>query len=122
MGLLYEDQTKQIIGALYRVYNTLGFGYKEKEYQKAFAIELEKLGIRFKRELYSVLKYEDKVLTKFFVDFLVEDKIVVELKVATDFYLQHRQQVIQYLKNHNLKVGIIGVITPKKVLIKRVVN
>ena len=114
MGLLYEDQTKQIIGALYRVYNTLGFGYKEKEYQKAFAIELEKLGIRFKRELYSVLKYEDKVLTKFFVDFLVEDKIVVELKVATDFYLQYRQQVIQYLKNHNLKVGIIGVITPKK--------
>ena len=41
MGLLYEDQTKQIIGALYRVYNTLGFGYKEKEYQKAFAIELK---------------------------------------------------------------------------------
>jgi GxxExxY protein len=122
MPLLHEDLTKQIIGALYKVYNSLGFGYKEKEYQKAFAIELERIKLEYQRELYSVLKYEDQVIAKFFVDFLVSGLVVVELKVATDFHLQYRQQVIQYLKNHGLRIGILAIITPQKVLIKRFIN
>lgn len=122
MSFLYEDLTKKIIGATFAVYNSLGFGYKEKEYQKAFAIELEKLNLSFKREQYSVLRFEGKILTKFFVDFLVEDKVVIELKVATDFHLKYRQQVIQYLKNNNLRIGILAIITPNKVLIKRIIN
>lgn len=120
--MLHEEITKQVIGALFKVYNELGFGYKEKEYQKALAVELESIGLPYKRELYSNLKYRDKIVGKFFVDFLVAEKIVVELKVANDFYLQHRQQVIQYLKNYNLEVGVIGVITPQRVLIKRIIN
>ena len=122
MPLLHEELTGKIIGALYRVYNNLGFGYKEKEYQKALAIELTSLNLNFKRELHSVLKYGDQVIAGYFVDFLVEGLVVVELKVATDFHLKFRQQVIQYLKSHNLQVGIIGIISPNKVLIKRIIN
>jgi GxxExxY protein len=48
MALLYEDTTRQIIGALYKVYNALGFGYKEKDYQKALASELENIGLKYR--------------------------------------------------------------------------
>lgn len=120
--LLYEDTTRQIIGALYKVYNALGFGYKEKDYQKALALELERVGLKYQRELYSNLKFNDKILTGFYVDFLIDDKVVLEMKVANDFYLKHRQQILQYLKNHNLKLGLIAIITPQKVLIKRIIN
>ena len=74
------DHTKEIIGAIFRVYNTLGYGYREKEYQKALAEELAKLGLRFQRELYSFLKYGEKIIAKFYVDFLVENCVVVEFK------------------------------------------
>ncbi|MCL5666546.1 MAG: GxxExxY protein [Patescibacteria group bacterium] len=120
--MLYEDLTRKIIGALYKVYNALGYGYKEKEYQKALAMELEKLGLKYQRELCSNLKYEDRVITKFFVDFLIESLVVLELKVANEIYPKHLQQVIQYLKNHSLKVGLIGAITPNGIIIKRVAN
>lgn len=120
--LLYEDTTRQIIGALYKVYNTLGFGYKEKDYQKALALELERIGLKFQRELYSNLKFNDKILAGFYVDFLIEEKIVLEMKVAKDFYLKFRQQTLQYLKNHNLRLGLIAIITPQRVQIKRIIN
>ena len=80
------------------------------------------IGLKYKRELYSQLKFNDKVIAGFYLDFLVDDKIVLELKVANDFYLKHRQQVIQYLSSNNLKLALIAVITPQKVLIKRIIN
>lgn len=122
MTLLHEELTEKIIGALFKVYNSLGLGYKEKEYQKALASEFDRLGLKYKRELYSNVKFNEKVIAGFYVDFLLEDSVVVELKVAKEVYLKHRQQVIQYLKNHDLKVGLIGVITENQVLIKRIIN
>lgn len=122
MSELPKDYTKDIIGALFKVYNTLGYGYREKEYQKAFEQELTKLGLKFQRELYSNLKYEEKIIAKFFVDFLIENSVVVELKVAEDVYRKHFQQLLAYLKNHNLKVGLLAIFTHNRVIIKRIVN
>jgi GxxExxY protein len=120
--MLYEDLTKQIIGAVYKVYNTLGYGYKEKEYQRALATEFEKLGLKFQRELHSYLKYEGTVISRFFVDFLVDQLIVVEVKVAEDVYQKHFQQLLAYLTNHKLKVGLLTVFTSNGIKIKRVMN
>ena len=94
MQLLYQEQTGLIIRALYNVYNRLGYGYREKEYQKGLVGELEKLGLDFDRELYCNLKYDDKIIFKFFIDFLIKfanDKIriVVELKVAEEFHKKY---------------------------------
>ncbi len=122
MGENTGDHTKEIIGAIFRVYNILGYGYREKEYQKALAEELSKLGLRFQRELYSYLKYGEKIITKFYVDFLVENCVVVELKIADGIYRKHFQQLLAYLKNHNLKVGLLAVFTADRVIIKRIVN
>lgn len=119
---LYKDLTEKLIGATFRIYNTLGYGFREKEYQRAYAVELEKLNLNFKRELYCNLKYDGKIISKFFIDFLVEDKVVVELKVAEDFYKKQFDQVMTYLKDNQLELGLLIIFTSKKVLVKRIIN
>ena len=119
---LYKDQTEKLIGSAFRVYNTLGYGFREKEYQRAYALELEKLQLKFSRELYCNLKYEGRIISKFFIDFLVEDKIVVELKVAEKFYKKHFDQVMTYLTDNKLELGLLIIFTSKKVLVKRIIN
>ncbi len=119
---LYEELTKRIIGSLFNVYNKLGYGYKEKELQKAVMAEFNKAELKFKRELFCDLSYEGKIISKFFLDFLVEDKVVVELKVANDFYRKHFNQVMTYLKVNNLRLGLLAIFTNQKVLIKRIIN
>lgn len=118
----HEGLTRIIVGALYNVYNTLGYGYREKEFQRAFEQELKNLGLNYKRELYCGLIYEGVLISKFFIDFLVDSKVVVELKVADDFYRKHFNQVMTYLKTNNIKVGLLAIFTRNEVLIKRVIN
>ena len=125
MELLYRDQTEKLIKAAHKVYNTLGYGYQEKEFQKAYAVEVAALGFNSQREVYSDLFYEGVKIRGFFLDFLIsvnEIKIIVELKVANKVYQRHFFQVFQYLKNNNLPLGLIIVFTPAGVIVKRVVN
>jgi GxxExxY protein len=127
MDLLYQDQTKIIIRALYNVYNRLGYGYREKEYQRGFVSELEKLGLSFERELYCNLKYDDKIISRFYIDFLVKFKrvninIVVELKVAEEFHKKYFDQVMTYLITNQLQLELLAIFTRKNVLIKRIIN
>jgi GxxExxY protein len=122
MELIYKELSEKIIGACFRVYNTLGFGYNEKEYQKALAAEFLKLELNFSRELYSSLLYEGVKIRGYFIDFVVNEKIVVELKVANKVYQKHYSQTHQYLKNNSLQLGLIVVYSPTGVIVKRVVN
>jgi GxxExxY protein len=125
MTYLYEDLSKKIIGAAFTVYNTLGYGYKEKDFQKALAAELTSLGFKVTRELYSRLEYKGKIISGFYVDFLVEcgdERIIVELKIAEKIYQKHFYQVLAYLKNNQLPLGLLIVFTDKKVLVKRIIN
>ncbi len=119
---LHKDLTEKLIGAAFKIYNHLGYGFREKEYQRAYSSELEKLLLKYKKELYCYLKYNDKVISKFFIDFLVEEKVVVELKVAQDFYKKHFEQVMTYLKNNKLEVGLLIIFTSQRVLVKRIIN
>lgn len=92
MELLYKEHTEKLIKAAYKVFYTLGYGYQEKEYQKAYAIEIGTLGLAFEKELYCNLIYEGVKIRGFYLDFLVKDeeiKIVVELKVANKVYQRH---------------------------------
>ena len=122
MEYLYENLTEKVIGALFKVYNSLGYGYREKEYQRALALELEKLGLKSNKELYCNLLYENQIISKFFIDFLVENKLVVELKVADKFHKKYFDQVIVYLKNNHLQLGLLAIFTLNGVLVKRIIN
>ena len=72
--------------------------------------------------LYLFFFYEGKKIRGYRIDFLVEGKVVVELKVANQVYQKNFFQVNQYLKNHKLELGLIIVFSPKGVIVRRVVN
>lgn len=120
--ILYKNLSYKVVGCAYEMYNQVGFGYREKHYQRIFAEILRENGLEYKKELLGRLIFKDKIIARFYLDFLVENKIVVELKVANDFYIQHINQVISYLKANKLKLGIIILITRKGIRTKRLAN
>ena len=83
---------------------------------------MKALGLNFQRELFCNLLYDEEKISRFFIDFLIEGRLVVELKVAQQVYKKHFDQVMTYLKTNNLKLGLLAVFTKDKVLIKRIIN
>lgn len=120
--ILYKELSYKIVGCAFEMYNTVGFGYLEKHYQAILAQIFDKSTIRYKKELFGRIVINDRIIAKYYLDFLVEDKVIVELKVAKDFYDKHVSQVLTYLKAHNLKLGIIVLITKDGIKIKRIAN
>ena len=120
--VIYPELSYKIVGAAFKVFNKLGFGFEEKVYQGALACELKTLGLKFTREAYSRIRYEGKIVGRHFVDFIVDGKVVIETKVGTGLYNNHLRQIFSYLQDHRLKLGILIMFTPKGVLIKRIVR
>ena len=84
-GFVYEKLSYAIIGVLYATFNELGYGYQERHYQKAISINLGKAEILYKREVYSPITYKEEKIGKYFLDFLIEDKIILEIKTVFIF-------------------------------------
>jgi len=120
--LLYKELSYKIVGILYEVYNNLGYGHRERTYQRALAEELKNNKIVFKKELYFPIFFKEKLISKYFFDFLVEDKIVLELKVSNDLYQNDINQILAYLKTKNYHLGILAIFTNNGVKTKRIVN
>lgn len=78
--LLFPELSYKIMGCAFEVFNEIGFGHPEKFYQRALAEALRKNGLPFTEQLYFPVKFNDKIVGKMFFDFLVEDKIIIELK------------------------------------------
>jgi GxxExxY protein len=92
--LIYPELSYLLVGAMFSVYNRMGFGYHEKYYQRAFAKELQFLKLKYKKEGLVKISYRETIIGRYFVDFLVENKIVVEIKVAKEFYPTHLKQIL----------------------------
>lgn len=122
MELIHKDLTKQIIGAAFSVYNAIGFGHFEKTYQKALVEEFTLRNINFRREFYVPVKYNNRIVGTNFLDFLVDDKVVVELKQGNHFSISDIKQIHRYLVSLNLELALLILFTDKEVKIKRVVN
>jgi GxxExxY protein len=119
---LYGDLTGALIHIANKIFNDIGYGYREKIYQKAFEKELSKNCIQYRREAYSKILYDGEVLGRFYLDFLIENKIAVELKVRREVYESDWVQLLNYLKSEDLKVGLLIVISKHGVVVKRLVN
>lgn len=117
--LLYADLTYKIRGAIFSVYNKLGFGHKEIIYQKALAMDFDKLSLKHKREPKLNINYEGEKLGNYIPDFLVEDKIVVELKSARVFPPNLDRQVVGYLKATGYKLALAVNFGQSKLEIRR---
>ncbi len=119
---LYADLTEKLIGFVFKIFKEMGYGHPEKIYQKCFESELLGAGLKYQREKYSKIKYDGEVVGRYFLDFLVENTIAVEIKVRREIYENDWVQLLNYLKARNLKVGLLLVFTKSKVIVKRLVN
>lgn len=122
MGLLYEELTYQVNGAAIDVHKALGCGFLEKVYQEAFAIALAERGVRFEREKKIPIFFHGHELgTPYICDFMVEDKIIVELKAVKPIEDIHKAQLLNYLRAAKLKLGLLYnfndlIVRPERVL------
>ena len=103
----HSDITRKIIGAAMKVHSTLGNGFQEVIYQRALAIEIAKQGLSFQRELEMQIYYDGQEIGTRRVDFLVEGKVMVELKALTALEDVHLAQAINYLEAYKLEVGLL---------------
>jgi len=120
--LLYPELSYRVVGILFDVYNELGYGYQEKYYERAIETELKSKGINYKKQLYVPLEFKNQKIGNYFLDFLIEDKIVLELKKGDRFSKKNIDQVYGYLKVKNLKLGIIAQFSSTDLKFKRIVN
>ncbi|MEK7479482.1 MAG: GxxExxY protein [Patescibacteria group bacterium] len=120
--LVYPELSYEVVGILFDVYNELGYGYSEKHYQRAMAESLRKRFIPFKEQVYVPLRFQGEIISKFFCDFVIDDKIIIELKREGRFSRQYVGQVNNYLKSSGVKLAILVNFGKDGVKIMRLVN
>ncbi len=122
VDLIYPELSYKIIGILYDVLNELGSGHKENYYQKATSAALFKSNISFKEQVYLPITFKDINIGKYFLDFLIDEKIVLEIKANDHFSRKNIGQIFSYLKATNLKLGILANFSGNEVKFKRILN
>ncbi|MBU1298040.1 MAG: GxxExxY protein [Bacteroidetes bacterium] len=121
--LKYKDITEKIIGASFEVHKFLGNGFQEVIYQRALAYEMSKAGLEFAREIEQDIFYKDlqEPIGTRRADFVVEGKVLVELKAIIQLEDVHLAQALNYLKAYKLEVGLLVNFGSKSLTFKRVV-
>ncbi len=103
----YDDITYKVIASAMEVHNGLGPGFPEEFYQRALAAEMEHQGLSFEREKPLEIFYREISVGLFYLDFLVEDAVVVEVKALGKLDSLHLEQVISYLVATGRGVGLL---------------
>ena len=120
--IIYKDLSYEMVGVMFEVFNELGYGYQEKHYERAAEKIFIKKKMNYKRQLpYSIFFRGEKIGTCY-LDFLVENKIIVELKKGNYFSRKNINQVKEYLKVTGLKLALIINFTPYVVKVLRILN
>lgn len=120
--LLYPELCYRIIGCAFEVFNTIGTGHQEKYYQNGLAESFKEKGLSFQKELPFPINFKGKVIGTNRLDFLVDKKIIVELKKGDHFSKTHIEQVVEYLKTTGLSLALLINFGSLSVKYKRIVN
>lgn len=120
--IFFPNLSYKIIGALFAVYNELGPTLLEKHYQRAIAEEFRKRKIKFKQEFPVILMYKNKPIGKYFLDFIIEDKIILETKAQKSYNPKFFKQVLAYLKQTNLALAILVNFRRPSLEYQRIIN
>ena len=121
--LKYSDITEKIIGASFEVHKFLGNGFQEVIYQRALAYEFSKANLSFAREIEQEIFYKElnEPIGTRRADFVVEGKVLVELKALSQLEDVHLAQVLNYLKAYKLEVALLINFGSKSLTFKRLV-
>jgi GxxExxY protein len=119
-NLKYGDITEKIIGCAFEVHKFLGNGFQEVIYQRALELELQNARLNYAREVEQPIYYKAEIGTRR-ADFIVEGKVLVELKAIIQLDDVHLAQILNYLKAYRFEVGLLINFGSKSMTFKRVV-
>ncbi len=120
--ILFPELSYSIISCAFDVFNEIGYGHHEKFYQRAMCEAFSIKKINFKQQVRYDLTFKDKIICRNYFDFLVDDKIIAELKKDNRFFKQNIDQVYQYLRISNLQLAIFINFSKTGVIFKRILN
>ena len=103
----HADLTDLVLNAFYKVYNMLGYGFLEKVYENALAIELRDQGLNVLQQARFQVLYKGRPVGDYQADMIVEKQIVVEVKAVRALESAHRAQVINYLRATGLRAALL---------------
>ena len=118
---LFKEITEKIIGAAFEVHKVLGYGFLERVYQKTLQVELDRIGVKAELERKIKVVYKGVMVGDYEADLLVQECIIVELKVAKDYNPADEAQLLNELKATGIKVGLLINFGRSKVDFKRMV-
>ena len=120
-NLLFENLTYKIRGAAFAVKKQLGIGHKESVYQNALGVELLKQGLGFQREKQLPVFYDQEKVGYYQPDFIVDDKVIIELKALPRISEQNQRQTWDYLRGTDYKLALLINFGSQELTIKRIV-
>ena len=121
VGIVLKDESFKIIGLCMEIHRELGMGFSEIVYKDALEYEFAKNNIGFAREKRFDIFYKGTILPhSFFADFIVYDKIVLEVKSQPFIYNNFVRQTVNYLKSSGLQLGIIANFGEKSFVSRRI--
>ncbi len=104
---LQQRLSEKVIGCAMEVHRVLGHGFLERIYESALAIELGRASVRFERQKQIKVFYRDQLVGEYCCDFVVENKLILELKALRLAKSDHESQVLNYLKATNMTAGLL---------------
>lgn len=119
--VLYSELSYKLMGILFDVHTGLGNRYQEKHYQRAVETKFKQANIRYRREVKTEVSFEGEKIGDFFLDFLIDERIVLEIKTIVKITHNEVKQVLRYLEATGLHLAIIANFRPNRLEYKRVV-
>lgn len=120
--VLYPELSYRIMGILFEIHNKLGTKYKEVHYGNVFEIKLKHLGISYEREKPVKTMFENEKFGDFYLDFVINNQIIIEFKKVWSISFDDIKQVLRYLEATNLKLAIIANFKHKRLQYRRVLR
>ena len=120
--IVYKELSYKIIGLAMEVHSKLGYGFLEKVYENAMILLFKREGINARKQAPIKVYFEGGVVGEYFVDILVEDKIILEIKALDKIIDVHIAQTLNYLKATGSQLAIILNFGKKKLEYERIVN
>lgn len=118
----FADITEKIIGCSMRIHQKMRNGYQELIYHRCLCIELNKTGLPFSSELELPVYYDNIEVGKRRVDFLVDQKVIVEIKAVSELTDAHLAQALNYLETFKLEIGLLINFGAKSLEFRRLIN